>query len=139
MLREALHSDAAFIAAGESARGLIQGTNENDEAYWGRVGRAAVDAYRSAARPKADAIRILNLLMPFGESLERNRDFAAVASETTHFIRDLSLFAEPMAIEPRLEPAARLGIKIASVAGIVVLGIALIVYGPEIQAVLNLG
>jgi hypothetical protein len=70
--RETAHHDAAFIAAGESARGLGRKNNEPDETHRERVGRAAVDAYRSAVDPNADAKRLLNLLMPFAESAERN-------------------------------------------------------------------
>ena len=138
LFRGAPPPDIAFVAAGESARSLVQDTDETDDAYWGRVGRAAIDAYRSAATPEADAKRILNLLMPFAESAERNRDFAAVAREVTHFIRDISLFAEPMTIEPK-QPAPGLGIKIATMTAITALGIAFFVYWPQINALLNQG
>jgi hypothetical protein len=138
LYRETAPSDA-FIAAGESARGLLQDRGESNKAYWERVGRAAVDAYRSATDPKAEAKRILNLLLPFAESVERNRDFAAVAREASHFVRDLSLFTDklphssrrerldgteprlraessairekPMTTEPKLEPAST-GVKL---------------------------
>jgi hypothetical protein len=108
--------------------------------------------------------------------VERNRDFAAVARETSHFVRDLSLFADrlshsshrerldgteprlraeassrkenPMTTEPKLEPAStgvklepasRPGVKTATVAAAIVLGIAIIVYWSQISAMLNLG
>jgi hypothetical protein len=103
LLREAAPTASAFIAAGESACGLFQNTNESNKAYWERVGRAAVDAYRSAADPKADAKRILNLLLPFAETIDRNRDFATVARETSHFVRDLSLFSERLSYSSRRE------------------------------------
>jgi hypothetical protein len=175
-LRETTPTEAAFIAAGESARGLPRDRDESNKAYWERVGRAAVRAYRSAADPKADAKRILNLLLPFAEAVERNREFAAVAREASHFVRDLCLFADrlphashrerldgteprlraelsairekPMTTKPKLEtastgvklePASRPGVKTATIAAAIVLGIAIIVYWSQIKAVLNLG
>jgi hypothetical protein len=54
-----------------------------------------------------------------------------------------------MSIEPKLEPAStsgvklehasRPGIKTATVAAAIVVGVALIVYWPQIKAILNLG
>ena len=44
-----------------------------------------------------------------------------------------------MSLEPKLEPASRPGKKTAGVTAAILIGIAFIVYWPQIKALLNLG